>query len=93
MINNKGSVQDFYNLIKTIVDNYMNSRKPADIVLGTYNGQNIKVGDIPVPMSMVTGNMKGFLSPGNQVRLLRGDRGREYFILEIIGRPYRLGGE
>ena len=87
---NKGSVQDFYNLIKTIVDNYMNSRKTADIVLGSYDGQRILVGELPVPMSMVTGNMKSRLLPGNQVRLMRGDRGHEYFILEIIGRPYEL---
>ncbi len=87
---NKGSIQDFYNLIKTIVDNYMSCRKPADIVLGHYDGQRILVGELPVPMSMVTGNMKSRLLPGNQVRLLRGDRGHEYFILEIIGRPYDL---
>ena len=87
---NKGSIQDFYNLIKTIVDNYMSCRKPADIVLGHYDGQRILVGELPVPMSMVTGNMKSRLLPGNQVRLLRGDRGYEYFIMEIIGRPYDL---
>lgn len=89
-MSSKGSIQDFYNLIKTIVDNYMSCRKPADIVLGSYDGQRILVGELPVPMSMVTGNMKSQLLPGNQVRLLRGDRGREYFILEIIGRPYDL---
>ena len=87
---NKGSVQDFYNQIKIIVDNYMKSRKPADIVLGSYDGQKILVGELPVPMSMVTGNMKTRLIQGDQVRLLQGDRGHEYFILEIIGRPYEL---
>lgn len=87
---NRGSIQEFYNLIKTIVDNYMSCRKPADIVLGSYDGQRIQVGELPIPMSMVTGNMKSRLIPGNQVRLLRGDRGHEYFILEIIGQPYGL---
>ena len=39
-------------------------------------------------MSMVSGNMKSRLTTGDKVRLLRNDRGREYYILEIIGKPY-----
>ncbi len=88
----KGSAQELFDAIKTIVDNYMKSRKPAAVLVGTYTGTAIMVGSLPVPMSMVTGNMVGRLSSGDRVRLLRNDRGREYFILEIIGKPYQTTG-
>ena len=42
--------------------------------------------------SMVTGNMKDRLVSGDKVRILRNDRGKEYYILEIIGKPYQTGG-
>lgn len=83
---------DFFNLIKTIVDNYMRNRKPASIVIGTYTGQAVMVGSLPVPVSMVSGNMKSKLAAGDKLRLLRNDGGQEYFILEIIGKPYQTGG-
>lgn len=88
----KGSAKELFDTIKAIVDNYMKSRKPAAVLVGTYTGVAIMVGSLPVPMSMVTGNMVGRLSSGDRVRLLRNDRGREYFILEIIGKPYQTTG-
>lgn len=88
----KGIAQELFDAIKTIVDNYMKSRKPAAVLVGTYTGNAIMVGSLPVPMSMVTGNMVGRLSSGDRVRLLRNDRGKEYFILEIIGKPYQTTG-
>ncbi len=87
-MNNKGSTQEFFNQLKTIVENYMRSRKPAAVLLGTYTGNAIMIETLPVPMSMVSGNMKSRLTTGDKVRLLRNDRGREYYILEIIGKPY-----
>ena len=87
-MNNKGSTQDLFNLIKTIVDNYMRSRKPAALVLGTYTGSAIMIETLPVPMSMVRGNMVSRLQTGDKVRLLLNDRGTEYYILEIVGKPY-----
>ena len=92
-MNNKGSTQEFFNQIKTIVENYMRSRKPAAILLGTYTGSAIMIETLPVPMSMVSGNMKSRLTAGDKVRLLRNDRGREYYILDIIGKPYQMIGE
>lgn len=92
MSNQKGSTQDFFNLIKTIVDNYLRSRKPAAICLGTYTGSAIMIETLPVPMSIVSGNMKNQLTVGDKVRLLRNDRGGEYYILEIIGKSYQIGG-
>ena len=66
----------------------MRNRKPAAVLLGTYTGDAIMIETLPVPMSMVSGNMKSRLTTGDKVRLLRNDRGREYYILEIIGKPY-----
>lgn len=88
----KGNTQELFNLIKTIVDNYMRARKPAAVVLGTYNGSVIQVGNIPVPMGKIQGNMTARLSPGDTVRLLRNDGGGDYIILEIVGKPYMTGG-
>lgn len=87
-----GNVQELFDLIKTIVDNYMKSRKPAAMLVGTYTGSAVMIGSLPVPMSMVTGNMAGQLVAGDKVRLLRNDRGREYYILEIVGKPYQITG-
>ncbi len=88
----QNGTSDFFDLIKTIVDNYMRNRKPAAIVIGTYTGQAVMVGSLPVPVSMVSGNMKSKLAAGDKLRLLRNDGGQEYFILEIIGKPYQTGG-
>lgn len=88
----KGIAKELFDAIKIIVDNYMKSRKPAAVLVGTYTGNAIMVGSLPVPMSMITGNMVGRLVPGDKARLLRNDRGKEYFILEIIGKPYQTTG-
>lgn len=87
-----GNVQELFDLIKTMVDNYMKSRKPAAVLIGTYIGSAVMIGSLPVPMSMVAGNMAGQLVLGDKVRLLRNDRGREYYILEIVGKPYQITG-
>lgn len=88
-MSDKNTASEFFNQIKTIVDNYMKARKPAAIVIGTYNGASFLVGSLPVPLSMVSGNMKEKLVSGDKVRLLRNDGGHEYYILEIIGKPYQ----
>lgn len=88
----KNTAHELFSTIKTIVDNYMKARKPTAIVMGTYNGVTVMVGSLPVPMSMLTGNMKDRMAPGDSVRLLRNDGGREYYIMEIIGRPYQVTG-
>jgi hypothetical protein len=91
-MNDRNSVNEFFNQIKTIVDNYMRNRKPAAVVLGTYTGQVIMIEQLPLPMSKVSGNMISKLRPGDKVRLLRNDGGGEYYILEIVGRPYQVTG-
>lgn len=80
----------FFELIKTVVDNYMKNRKPSAVLIGTYTGTAVMVGQLPVPMSMISGNMVKKLDPGDKVRLLRNDGGHEYYILEIVGKPYQI---
>lgn len=92
-MSDKNSANELFNVIKTIIDNYLNNRKVAAVVVGTYNGTVVVVNErLPVPMSMVTGNMATKLAAGDKVRMLRNDGGREYYILEIIGKPYQTGG-
>lgn len=80
----------FFELIKTVVDNYMKNRKPSAVLIGAYTGTAVMVGQLPVPMSMISGNMVKKLTPGDKVRLLRNDGGHEYYILEIVGKPYQI---
>lgn len=80
----------FFELIKTVVDNYMKNRKPSAVLIGTYTGTAVMIGQLPVPMSMISGNMVKKLDPGDKVRLLRNDGGHEYYILEIVGKPYQI---
>lgn len=88
---NNGGTQELFKLVKVIVDNYMNNRKPTCLMIGTYNGSAMMVNErLPVPMSLVSGNMKEKLVAGDKVRLLRNDGGQEYFILEIIGKRYAM---
>ena len=91
-MSDRNGANELFNVIKTIVNNYLNNRKVAAVVIGEYKGGAVMVGDLPVPISMVTGNMKTRLASGDKVRLLRNDGGREYYILEIIGKPYQTGG-
>lgn len=89
-VKDKNTAHELLKQIKIIVDNYLNARKPTAVVQGIYTGTCVMVGELPVPMSMVNGNMKLKLASGDRVRLLRNDGGREYFILEIIGKRYAL---
>lgn len=91
-MSDKNTAHELFGTIKTIVDNYMKARKPTAILIGTYNGTVVMIGALPVSMSMLSGNMKGKIVPGDKLRLLRNDGGREYYILEIIGRPYQITG-
>lgn len=83
--------RELFKQIKIIVENYLNNRKTACLLMGTYNGTVILVNErLPVPLALVSGNLKEKLAAGDKVRLLRNDGGQEYFILEIIGRRYAL---
>ena len=68
----------------------MRCRKPAAMLIGTYTGKAVQIGTLPVPAGKLSGNMMAKLTPGDKVRLLRNDGGSEYYVLEIIGKPYKL---
>lgn len=91
-MSDRNAALELYNTVKIIVDNYIRNRKPAAVLLGTYTGNCIQIGQLPLPLSKVSGNMVPKLTPGDKVRLLRNDGGHEYYILEIIGRPYQTTG-
>ena len=85
----EGGAISLLNTIKMIVTNYLRSRKLADVLIGTYTGTVILINDnLPLPMSMIRGNLKNLLTVGDKVWLFRGDGGKEYFVLEIIGKRF-----
>lgn len=89
-MNDRNAGTDLLNVIKTITDNYVKNRHPAAVLLGTFDGSAVNIGALPVPLSMITGNMKDVLKPGDQLRVLRNDGGKEYSIIEIVGTPYQM---
>lgn len=89
---NKNDGAELFNIIKTIVDNYINNRQIADVVVGKYNGAAVVVEGLQLPMSIISGNMKDKLKIGDSVLLLRGDGGNMYYIMEITGKPYITNG-
>lgn len=93
MANNKNDGAELFNIIKTIVDNYINNRQIADVVAGKYNGSTVDIEGLQLPMSIVSGNMKSKLESGDSLLLLRGDGGNTYYILEITGKPYLTNRE
>lgn len=93
MANNKNDGAELFNIIKTIVDNYINNRQIADVVTGKYNGATVAVEGLQLPMSIISGNMKSKIENGDSLLLLRGDGGNSYYIMEITGKPYLTNGE
>lgn len=93
-MSSNNTANELFNVIKAIVDNYVSNRQVSATITGVYNGSFVMINNrLPVPMSMISGNMKSRLSPGDKVVLLRNDGGREYYILEITGKPYLINGE
>lgn len=74
------------NEIKTIVQNYLNNAKLCNIMLGTVEGEGIRISDkLVLPIELVKGNLKDYISLGDKVRLIRNHGGHEFYIVEIIG--------
>lgn len=72
--------------IKRIVENYLNNRKPACLMLGTVVSGGVKISEkLTLPWELVDGTLRGFACAGDRVRLIRDDGGKRYFIVEIIG--------
>jgi hypothetical protein len=73
------------NEIKQCIDGYLNNRKPACMMIGTAEAGGVKVSEkLTLPWEMIYGNLKGSVTAGQQVRLLRDDGGHAYYILEVI---------
>jgi hypothetical protein len=73
------------NEIKQIVENYLNNRKPACLMIGTAVSNGIKTSEkLTIPYELIVGNLKIGLEIGKKVRLLRDDGGQTYYILEVI---------
>lgn len=72
--------------IKQIVDGYLNNRKPACLMIGTVVSGGVKVSEkLTLPWELVDGTLRDYTAAGNQVRLIRDDGGKRYYIVEIIG--------
>ncbi len=74
------------NEIKTIIQNYLSNAKLCQLMVGTVVSDGIKVSDrLTIPNELIKGNLKGFIVPGDKVRLIRNHGGQEFYIVEIIG--------
>lgn len=79
--------------IKIIVQNYLNNAKLTTLMLGTVVADGIKVSDrLTVPLELIKGNMKKYISNGDKVKLIRNHGGQEYYIVEIIDKSFILSG-
>ena len=72
------------NEIKTIIQNYLNNEKFCCIMLGTVVENGVRVSDkLIIPFDLITGKLKGDISCGEKVRMLRDHGGQQFFILEV----------
>lgn len=80
--------------IKQVVENYINSRQMTAILSGTFKDGHVILNEKAyIPSSLLTGNLRSALRQGDKVKLLRNDKGTEYYILEITGASVRLQRE
>ena len=79
--------------IKMIVEGFLNSVKLPATPIGTCTGVGVQVdAKFVIPMAQISGNMKSRMRSGDKVRLLASTGWEEFYILEIIGRPYTISG-
>jgi hypothetical protein len=73
------------NEIKTIIHNYLNNEKFCCIMLGAVVENGVRVNDkLIIPFDLIVGKLKGDISYGKKVRMLRDHGGQQFFILEVI---------
>lgn len=81
------------NEIKEIVQNYINNAKLCSLMVGTAASDGIRMNEkLTIPMELIRGNLKDFISSGEKVRIIRNHGGKEFYIVEIIDRPFLLKG-
>ncbi|MGE4274114.1 MAG: DNA helicase [Desulfitobacterium sp.] len=76
------------NEIKSIVRNYLNNANLCAVLVGTVTSAGVNVSDkLTLPLELISGTLKGYISSGDKVKLIRNHGGQEYYIVEIIGLP------
>ncbi len=81
------------NEIKEIIQNYLNNAKLCTLMTGTVVSGGIKVNDrLTIPMELMKGNLKEQIISGDKIRLLRNHGGKEFYIVEVIDRPFLVKG-
>ena len=79
--------------IKQIVEGFLNSVRLPAILIGTYNGTGVQIDErFMIPSAQLSGNMKALLKLGDKVRVFAPTGWDEFYILEIIGKPYTVSG-
>jgi hypothetical protein len=72
--------------IKTIVENYINNRKLACLMIGTATDDGVKISEkLTLPWELISGTLKDFAVSGDTLQLIRDDGGQRFYIVEIIG--------
>lgn len=73
------------NEIKTILENYLKNVKLCSMMIGSVVDDGIRVSDkLILPNELIVGNLKGAITVGQKVRLLRNHGGQQFYILEVI---------
>lgn len=73
--------------IKLIVENYLNNKKLPSMIVGTVQAGGIYVTpQFTIPMTQISGALKGRMKTGDKVRVLAGTGWEDFFVLEIIDR-------
>lgn len=79
--------------IKAIIRNYLNNASLCMVMVGTVVNDGVKVSDkLVVPMELVSGMLKRYVTVGDKVKLIRNHGGQEYYIVEIMGKEFVTKG-
>lgn len=81
------------NEIKEIVQNYINNAKLCSLMTGTASDSGIIINDkLTIPMELVKGNLRNFITTGDRVRIIRNHGGKEFYIVEISDKAFITKG-
>lgn len=81
------------NEIKEIIRNYMNNAKLCNFTVGTIVAGGIRISDkLIIPKELIKGDLINYVLIGDKVRVIRNHGGKEFYILEIIDKPFPTKG-
>ena len=79
--------------LKIVIEAFLNTVKLPAILIGTYNGAGVQIdARLTIPAAQLSGHMKAKLAAGDKVRMLASTGWEEFYILEIINKPYMTSG-